>query len=83
MMKNEKRAAWIYYRLRLKGLLAKDVARAAGVSRRMVTYVINGKQKSHLVRAAVAEALGLAYEKVWGEKEPVSDSSRPKAAGNA
>jgi len=70
----QERAAWIYYQLRLQKTTAAAVGRAMQppVSKRLMSYVINGqgtKQRVpeatiQRVQAAVAAALGLSWEEV-------------------
>lgn len=45
-----------------------EIANNAGVSRACVTMVIQRKAMSKRVRGVIAEALGIDYDKVWGEE---------------
>ena len=64
----EERSAWIYWQLRRHRITAAEIARSLGVTRRMVAYVINGQAESQRVKAALARALGLPFEKIWGDE---------------
>jgi len=50
----------------LKGKLVSDIARFLGVHRTMVSQVVNRRTRTEYVRAAVASALGLTIEEVFG-----------------
>jgi lambda repressor-like predicted transcriptional regulator len=52
----------------LKGINWFDVARKEGVDRTAIYKTIDGNIKSHRLRKAIADALGVAYEELW-EKE--------------
>jgi lambda repressor-like predicted transcriptional regulator len=81
LRKNEIRAARIYYWLRLKGTSAAEIGRGLGVTRRMVSYVILGVRRTEHIRQAVAAALGMDYQKVWGEAPAESPRRRASAGG--
>jgi|GEM_PF-1183815 lambda repressor-like predicted transcriptional regulator len=62
------RAAWIFYQLRLRGTTAAAVGRRMKPpgSRRMMAYVISGQKISRVCQEAVARALGMTWEEIWG-----------------
>lgn len=62
----KQRAAEVRATLILRGLSLKDLAATAGVSRRMLAYVLRGQRSSARVQAAVAEFLGMDYRELWG-----------------
>lgn len=49
-------------RINIKGL-----ARATGRSRTWISLVVNGRVKGEPTRRAIAEALGVSYEELWGK----------------
>lgn len=51
-----------------KGIKQKDIAEALDVSPGVVCGVIGGYFSSRRVRKAIADALQMPYEKVWGKK---------------
>jgi hypothetical protein len=61
-----RRAARIYWKLKLKGKTAAETGRELGFTKGTVCYVIRGELVNEKIRAAVGAALGLADEKVWG-----------------
>ena len=78
------RAAWIYYQLRLKETSAAGLGReiTPPVSRRVMSYVISGSDLlsadlTRRVQEAVAEALGVGFEELWGNHS----SPKPAPAG--
>ena len=85
------RAAWIYYQLRLKETSAAGLGRGMvpPVSRRVMSYVINGSDLlsadlTRRVQAAVAEALGAGFEELWGKTpspQPSPQGEGEKEAG--
>ena len=50
-----------------KRLSGADIARKAGVDRSAIYHVISGRSKSKKLRQAIADALGMSYNEVWGE----------------
>jgi len=46
-----------------------EVAKATGKSRTWISLVLNGHFKGEPTRRAIAEALGVPYEELWGEEE--------------
>lgn len=52
-----------------KGITGGDIARTLNVSRTAVNSVIKGRWRSPRVQEAIAHALGVPYEKLWGKKE--------------
>lgn len=68
------RAAWIFYQLRLREISAAAVGRKMNppVSKRVMSYVVNAPANRlsealvRRVRQALAEAVGLEYEALWG-----------------
>lgn len=67
MKADYRRGAWIYYQLRLRELTAAELARRLGVSREMVSQVINGVKKSRRIQEAIVAAIGMSFEVVWGD----------------
>ena len=69
--KNIPRSRKIKALLALKGVSAFSIARKLGVDRSLITKVISDKtyNKSPRVRAAIAEALDVPYEELWGKEE--------------
>lgn len=65
-----------------------SIARKLGVSRQLVSHVIHRRLDNSRVRAAVADAIGVAYQVVWGVPDPDSNRYRdesttePIAEGN-
>lgn len=45
-----------------------ELARAIGRSRTWVSLVLHGHRKSPATRKAIAEALGVPYERLWGKE---------------
>ena len=75
MKPGRKRAAWILYQLKIKGLTGAEIGRRAGVGRAHVSMVISGYRKgqrpgSRRVREEVAKALNKAVEKIFQEARP-------------
>ncbi len=52
-----------------KGITAGDIGRTIGVTRQAVNGVIKGYWPSPRVENAIADALGVPYEKLWGKKK--------------
>jgi lambda repressor-like predicted transcriptional regulator len=53
------------------GVSQAAIARAAGVKHRShVSLTIDRKTYSKRVRRAIAQAIGMTYERVWGEPDP-------------
>lgn len=48
------------------------IAKELGVTRGAVTNVVHGRRVSLRIRTAVADAIGMPYSEVWGDK-PSSD----------
>lgn len=57
----------IKIRLLRKGISVREIARRVGVTNPAISYTIHRKVKSRRLRQAIAQAIGLPYEKVWGE----------------
>lgn len=44
----------------------EDIARDVGVTKTLVSYVINGQRHNERVRVAIADRLGKTVEDLWG-----------------
>jgi Ner family transcriptional regulator len=51
----------------LKRVSQTQIADSLGITPGTVSAVINGHRKSKRVQRAIAEALGLKYETLWGK----------------
>ncbi len=65
---DKRRALWLNYQLALREISLEDLAGAAGVTSRMVRYVIRGERRSLRVQKVIAQALGMKIEKIWKEE---------------
>jgi transcriptional regulator with XRE-family HTH domain len=52
----------------LKGITGKEIARRERVSMTWVSLVLNGRAPSERIRRAIAEALRVSYESIWGKE---------------
>ena len=52
-----------------KGISAAEIGRRVGVDRSYVTHTIARRRSSRRIRRAIARAIGLSYEEVWGREE--------------
>jgi transcriptional regulator with XRE-family HTH domain len=52
-----------------KGVSGAEIARQIGVTRNLINGVILGYWESPRAKQAVADALGVPYEKLWGKKK--------------
>lgn len=52
-----------------RGISGAEISRRIGCHRTAIYHVIAGRYKSRRVRQAVAEALNLPYEVVWGKEK--------------
>lgn len=58
----------------IRGLLAmnkvtfRSIGKSIGVTHSCVSHVLHGRGKSHRVQQAVAAALCLPFEELWGDK---------------
>jgi transcriptional regulator with XRE-family HTH domain len=50
-----------------KEIRHKDIAEALGVSNALISGVLGGYFESRRVKQAIADALQMKYEKVWGK----------------
>ncbi len=62
----------IKIRLLRKGISVREIGRRAGVTNPAISYTIHRKVKGRHLRAAIADALDLPYEKVWGKEKEKS-----------
>lgn len=53
----------------LKGVKNLDIAREMHVSKTWVSLVLCGHKRSDRIRKAIADAVGMDVEEVWGENE--------------
>jgi transcriptional regulator with XRE-family HTH domain len=51
-----------------KTVTQTDIAKALGIDRSTVSGVVNGHRTSRRVQKAIADAVGVPYEKLWGKK---------------
>lgn len=56
----------------LNGIKAVDIAKRLGLSPVTVNIVLNGYGKSHRVQKAIADALKVTYEELWGKREHIA-----------
>ena len=49
-----------------RGITMRSVSRRVGVGRPTVTLVAQGKRVSRRVRRALARAIGMQYQELWG-----------------
>jgi len=52
----------------LKGISCGQLARKLGVSRTWMSLVVCSRVKSRRIQQAIADALEIPYEKLWGEE---------------
>ena len=52
-----------------KEITRADIARKAHVGRAAICMVISGRNKGQRLRAAIADALGVRYEVLWGKEK--------------
>ena len=72
-------ATAIRHRLLDLGITGADLARAAGVSRQMISFVLTGHVRTPWLRRLVAEKLGMTYQGMWGEPDPGTErGQRPR-----
>ncbi|MCL4492520.1 MAG: helix-turn-helix domain-containing protein [Nitrospirae bacterium] len=50
-----------------RGIKYKEIAVRAGVSPETVYVVLNGHGKSKRIQKAIADIIGLPYERLWGK----------------
>jgi len=50
------------------GVSQADIAKRLGITREYVRKVIHGERSTRRVRQAIADALRMPFEEVWGEK---------------
>jgi transcriptional regulator with XRE-family HTH domain len=75
MKPGRKRAAWILYQLKMRGLTGAEIGRRAGVGKAHVSMVISGYRKGQRpgtkrVREEVAKALNKEVHKIFQEARP-------------
>jgi lambda repressor-like predicted transcriptional regulator len=68
----------IYGRLLIRGVNSDALGRELGVTGRMVRLVITRKGTSRRVQEAIAQVLGLSYQRVWGNGRPARRGRPPK-----
>jgi transcriptional regulator with XRE-family HTH domain len=54
--------------MKKSGVYQADIARRLGITREYVRKVIHGERSTRRVRQAIADALGMPFEEVWGEE---------------
>jgi lambda repressor-like predicted transcriptional regulator len=67
MMNIDNMARKIKALLILKGIPGAGIARKMNVDRTAIYHVIMGRSKSKRIRKAIAEALDMRVEDLWGE----------------
>lgn len=55
--------------IRMKGTTPTAIAEELGVSRSMVSHVINGNAKSDRIARRISEVIGKAVEVIWPPKK--------------
>lgn len=60
------RTAKVRAALILKGITMKEMARRAGVTPRMLAYVLQDQRHSPRVQKAVAKVVRIKFEELWG-----------------
>ncbi len=68
-LKQSKKSREIKALLVLKGISGAEIARGIGVHRTAIYHTIEGKIKSYRIRKAIADALEVEYEELWGAEE--------------
>jgi len=53
--------------LRMHNIRSRDLAKRIGVHESVVCHVLAGRGKSHRVQQAIAEALEIDFEDLWGD----------------
>lgn len=70
--------------IRMKGTTPTAIAEELGVSRSMVSHVINGNAKSERIAQRIAQIVGKSVDAIWPPKnKPVLRRTKPAAAGAA
>lgn len=77
-----KRSALVRSELILRDMTLKDLAARAGVTPRMLAYVLRDQRGSGKVRRVVSETLGIGFEDLWGHKDPSQDVHFNKGQGD-
>jgi len=67
-MTARERAAWIYQKFYLRKLRAAALGRQLGVSKQMVAAVIRGEKRTPWIQEAIAQAIGMTWEGLWGQE---------------
>ena len=60
----------------MRNIKAIDIARKLGVHSSAIYHEIRGKHSSRRLREAIADAVGIPYDKLWGN--PITTASLPK-----
>jgi len=53
--------------LRMHKIRSRDIANQIGVHESVICHVLAGRGKSHRVQQAIAEALDMSFEDLWGK----------------
>ncbi len=53
--------------LRMHHIRSRDIAKRIGVHESIVCHVLAGRGKSHRVQQAIADALNMSFEDLWGK----------------
>ena len=67
----------------LKDITVTEIAHKAGVSRTWVSLVIHKNKSSKRIRQAIADALGVTYEKLWHKRNSSNSSSGSNGSSRA
>jgi len=67
--RNEERRRWIRSQMVLVNVSGAGIGRQLGISRATVSNVIAGREVSVRVQRAIAEALKMDFQAVWGMSE--------------
>ncbi len=57
-----------------KKISQTDIANNLSIKPSTVSGIVNGHRKSLRIQKAIAEALGMPYEKLWGKSAWLSES---------
>jgi len=82
-MSTQMTPAFRQYLLKLRGITQKQIAQELGVSQMSVSSEINGTLRSHKVRCAIAEKIGISVNDVFPEyysKPPARSTSKTDEA---
>ena len=64
-----------------RNLTFADIATRLSTNASAVTNVAKGRTNSRRIRDAIAAALGMSYEELWGPERPINKEKRRQAVG--